>query len=301
MKTTTQPIDRAASDALIHDREAGLERLMEILVRLRAPDGCPWDRKQNFATIAPYAVEEACEVAEAVETGDRRAICDELGDLLIQIVYLARIAEEENSFDFQDVVRGISDKMLRRHPHVFGADHETADWEAIKAAERAERGETRDSALDGVPTTLSGLTRALKLTKCAAKVGFDWPSPQDVLAKVTEEARELVDEVERDAGDGAARVREEYGDLLFVLANLARHLDVDPEDAMRAANAKFERRFREIERRLAAQGLTPDRAILAEMDALWTAIKTDEREGAEGAGELAPGEGSRNGERNCSG
>ncbi|MEM8790833.1 MAG: nucleoside triphosphate pyrophosphohydrolase [Pseudomonadota bacterium] len=275
-----RPIERPASDALVFDCDAGLERLLEIMARLRAPDGCPWDREQDFATIAPYTIEEACEVADAIQAGDRPAICDELGDLLLQVVYHARIAEEEGSFTFQDVVRGISDKMLRRHPHVFGTEPggakaapESVDWEAIKAAERAETGTMRDSVLDGVPHSLSGLTRALKLTKRAARVGFDWSDPRDVLAKLTEEAHELVDEI----GGDPARIEDEYGDLLFVLANLARHLRVDPENALRSTNAKFERRFREIERRLAARGRTPDDASLAEMDALWIEIKTEEK------------------------
>ncbi|MEL6478575.1 MAG: nucleoside triphosphate pyrophosphohydrolase [Pseudomonadota bacterium] len=272
--------DRAASDRLVFDRDAAMDRLLEIMARLRAPDGCPWDQKQTFASIAPYTIEEACEVAEAIETGDRPAICDELGDLLLQVVYHARIAEEEGSFTFEDVARAISDKMLRRHPHVFGAapggakaDPDSVDWEAIKAAERAERGETRDSALDGVPTTLSGLTRALALTKRAAKVGFDWSNPQDVLAKVAEEAAELTDEI----GGDPARIEEEYGDLLFVMTNLARHLKVDPETALRRANAKFERRFRGVEGHLKAQGRSPSEATLAEMDALWDRVKTEEK------------------------
>ncbi|MEM9044372.1 MAG: nucleoside triphosphate pyrophosphohydrolase [Pseudomonadota bacterium] len=277
---TDRPIDRPASDTLVYDRDAGLERLLEIMARLRAPDGCPWDQKQDFQSIAPYTIEEACEVAEAIQQGDRASICDELGDLLLQVIYHARIAEEEGSFTFQDVVQGISDKMLRRHPHVFGtelggetANPDDVDWEAIKAIERAAKGETRDSVLDGLPTTLSGMTRALKLTKRAARVGFDWSDPQDVLSKLTEEAQELVDEI----GGDPARIEDEYGDLLFVLVNLARHLDVDPEAALRSTNAKFDRRFREVERRLAAQGRTPAQASLAEMDALWTTIKVEEK------------------------
>ncbi|MEM0923698.1 MAG: nucleoside triphosphate pyrophosphohydrolase, partial [Pseudomonadota bacterium] len=210
--------DRAGSDRLVFDRQGGLDRLLEIMARLRAPDGCPWDRRQDFASIAPYTIEEACEVAEAIEAGDRPEICDELGDLLLQVIYHARIAEEESSFSFEDVARAISDKMLRRHPHVFGTepggpktDPEQVDWEAIKAAERAAKGETRDSVLDGLPTTLSGLTRALALTKRAAKVGFDWSDPRDVLSKVAEEAAELTEEI----GGDPALIEEEYGDLLF--------------------------------------------------------------------------------------
>ncbi|MBY8977613.1 nucleoside triphosphate pyrophosphohydrolase [Rhodobacteraceae bacterium NNCM2] len=250
------------------------------MARLRAPDGCPWDREQDFRSIAPYTIEEACEVADAIEQDDPAAICDELGDLLLQVVYHARIAEEEGLFTFDDVVRGISDKMLHRHPHVFGtepggakADPATVDWEAIKAEERAEKGESRDSTLDGIPTSLSGMTRALKLTKRAAKVGFDWTDPQDVLAKLTEEAGELVAEI----GGDSTRIEEEYGDLLFVMANLARHLDVDPESALRKANAKFERRFRGVERLLKERGQTPQEATLSEMDSLWDAIKAREK------------------------
>ncbi len=279
--------DRSRSDALVFDRAAGLERLLEIMARLRAPDGCPWDRAQDFRSIAPYTVEEACEVADAIERGDMAGLRDELGDLLLQVVYHARLAEETGHFDFSDVARAISDKMLRRHPHVFGtepggpkADPDEVDWEAMKAEERAARGETRASALDGVPATLSGLTRALKLTNRAARVGFDWTDPGDVLAKVAEEARELAEEI----GGEPARLEEEYGDLLFVMVNLGRHLAVDPEAALRRANAKFERRFRAIEAALAAEGRGPGDATLAEMDALWTAAKAAEkgRTGGEG-------------------
>jgi len=277
---TTLP--RKDSDALVFDTEAGIERLVEIMARLRAPDGCPWDRVQDFRSIAPYTIEEACEVAEAIEQGDMAGLRDELGDLLLQVVYHARMAEEADSFGLADVVGAICAKMLRRHPHVFGeepggprARPEDVDWEAMKAAERAGNGQRRESVLDGVPATLSGLTRALKLTRRAATVGFDWTDPKDVLAKLNEEAAELAAEI--DAGDGE-RMEEEYGDLLFVLANLARHLEVDPEAAMRRANAKFERRFRAIESLLAAARRTPDEATLAEMDALWDRVKAAEKE-----------------------
>ncbi|MEL6217897.1 MAG: nucleoside triphosphate pyrophosphohydrolase [Pseudomonadota bacterium] len=280
VRPSGRPIDRPASDALVFDREAGLERLLEIMARLRAPDGCPWDREQTFRSIAPYTIEEACEVADAIERGDTPGLCDELGDLLLQVAYHARIAEEAGDFAFRDVIRAISDKMLRRHPHVFGrepggarVDAATVDWEAIKAEERAARGETRESVLDGVPATLSGLTRATALTKRAAKVGFDWTDPGDVLAKITEEAGELAAEM----GGDPDRIEDEYGDLLFVLVNLGRHLKVDPEASLRRTNAKFERRFRAIEAALAAEGRTPEDATLEEMDALWTAIKTAEK------------------------
>lgn len=279
---TTLP--RNLSDALVFDRAAGVERLLEIMVRLRAPDGCPWDRAQDFRSIAPYTIEEACEVAEAIEHGDLAALESELGDLLLQVVYHARMAEETGAFSFADVVRAICDKMLRRHPHVFGPERgapltrpEDVDWEGMKAAERAERGEHRDSVLDGVPASLSGLTRARKLTERAATVGFDWTDPEDVLAKLTEETAELVAEI--DDGDPAL-IEEEYGDLLFVLANLARHLKVDPETALRRANAKFERRFRGVEALLRADGRTPDQATLSEMDRLWDRVKAAEKGGA---------------------
>jgi len=275
--------DRAVSDSLVFDREAGLERLLEIMARLRAPDGCPWDREQTWATIAPYTIEEACEVAEAIAANDPRALTDELGDLLLQVVYHSRIAEEAGHFDFRDVARAVSDKMLRRHPHVFGtepggerANPEDFDWEALKAEERAEKGETRESVLDGIPGGLPALVRAMKLTRKAAKVGFDWTDPRDVLAKLGEETAELVAEI--DAAD-RDRMEEEYGDLLFVMANLARHLDLDAETALSRANAKFERRFREIETRLAAEGRTPSEASLEEMEAHWQAAKLAEKAG----------------------
>lgn len=272
--------ERAASDRLVHDREAGIERILEIMRRLRAPDGCPWDQVQTWQSIAPYTIEEACEVADAIERGKPSDLCDELGDLLLQVVYHAQIGEDAGAFDFRSVVRAISEKMVRRHPHVFGweeggprADPAEVDWEALKAQERAEKGEVRDSVLDGVPTSLSGLTRAVALTKRAAKVGFDWTDPQDVLAKVHEESAELVAEI----GTDQDKTEEEYGDLMFVMANLARHLKVDPETALRRANAKFDRRFRSVEQALKAEGRSPEEATLEEMDTLWDAAKADER------------------------
>lgn len=270
----------------MHDRAAGIERLLEIMRRLRAPDGCPWDREQTFRSIAPYTIEEACEVADVIERGAMHELADELGDLLLQVVYHARMADEEGAFGFDDVVRAISDKMVRRHPHVFG-DHRGApltdpadvDWEGIKAAERAERGQVRDSVLDGVPLTLSALTRAVALTRRAARVGFDWTDPADVLAKLAEEAAELTAEMKAADQD---RIEEEYGDLMFVMANLARHLKVDPEAALRRANAKFDRRFRAIETALRAEGRGPADATLAEMDALWDRAKAAEKGPARG-------------------
>lgn len=275
------PPSREASDALVRDPAAALPRLLEIMRRLRAPDGCPWDREQDFGSIAPYTIEEAYEVAEAIAQGDMAALRDELGDLLLQVVYHAQMAEEAGVFDFDAVARGSADKMLRRHPHVFGgmggvasATDQVANWEAIKAAERAAKGAVRASALDGVAAGLPGLTRAVKLQARAARVGFDWPGPEAVLEKVAEEAGELV---EAAAGGDRDAVEEEFGDLLFVLANLARHLQIDPEAAMRRVNAKFERRFRAVEAGLAAAGRAPGEADLAEMDALWEAAKRAER------------------------
>ncbi|MGZ8408287.1 MAG: nucleoside triphosphate pyrophosphohydrolase, partial [Caulobacteraceae bacterium] len=251
-----------------------MQRLIAIMTRLRDPNGgCPWDLEQTFATIAPYTIEEAYEVADAIERGDMGDLKEELGDLLLQVVYHARMAEEAGDFAFHDVANAISDKMIRRHPHVFGEDvvdgpaHQTRRWEAIKAAERAAKsGDSPHSALDGVPVGLPALTRAHKLTARAARVGFDWPSTREVLDKLDEEVAEL--EAEIDGGD-RERLRDEVGDLLFVLANLARKLDIEPEDALRGANAKFTRRFHRIEALLAEQGKTPEASDLAEMDGLW--------------------------------
>ncbi|QDL90684.1 nucleoside triphosphate pyrophosphohydrolase [Paroceanicella profunda] len=277
--TARTPLARSDSETLVQDREAGLERLLEIMRRLRDPDGgCPWDLEQDFRSIAPYTVEEAYEVAEAIESGDRAELCSELGDLLLQTVYHAQMAEEEGAFAFADVVRAVCDKMVRRHPHVFGAaaghrtpEEQTADWERIKAAERGAKPARAPSALDGVAVTLPGLTRAVKLQNRAARVGFDWPDASHVLDKIVEEARELAE------ADTAADREEEYGDLMFVMANLGRHLGIDPEAALRRVNAKFERRFRGVEARLAAEGSSPAQSTLAEMDAHWDAIKAEEK------------------------
>ena len=257
-----------------------LERLLQIMARLRDPDGgCPWDLVQTFATVAPYTVEEAYEVADAIERGDLADLREELGDLLLQVVFHARMAEEQGAFAFDDVAAAVADKMVRRHPHVFsGASYadqaeQTAAWETIKAAERAAK-DRAASRLDDVPAGLPGLTRAVKLTKRAARVGFDWPSADQVLAKLREELEEL--QIEIDAGD-LPKARAELGDLLFVCANLARKLDVDPEDSLRAANAKFARRFQHIEAALAARGSSPEQSTLEEMDALWDEAKALER------------------------
>jgi ATP diphosphatase len=261
------------------DPAAALTRLLEIMARLRAPDGCPWDREQSFATIAPYTIEEAYEVADAIGRGpDFPQLLDELGDLLFQVVYHAEMASEAGKFAFGDVADGISNKMIRRHPHVFGeaearsAEAQTAAWEAQKAAERAARAET--GTLAGTPRTLPALTRALKLTRRAARVGFDWPDAGAVLDKLEEEAAEL--RAELPAAD-KARQADEVGDLLFVLANLARKLDLDPEACLAAANVKFERRFAAVEQALAAQGRAPQDATLEEMEAAWQAAKAAER------------------------
>jgi len=269
-----------SSDALIHDPKGGLVRLLEIMRRLRDPKtGCPWDIEQTFASIAPYTIEEAYEVADAIERESWSELEGELGDLLLQTVYHTAMGEEAGLFTFDSVANAISDKMVARHPHVFGDEsrdkssaQQTRDWESIKAAERAGRSEK--GALDGVAVGLPALLRAVKLQKRAARVGFDWPDIGPVLDKVTEEAQELAEA--RDTL-GHAETQEEFGDLLFVMANLARHLNIDPEEALRQANLKFERRFRGIESRLAAQGRGPDQSTLEEMDALWDAVKQDER------------------------
>lgn len=268
------------SQRLCLDPEGGLPRLLEIMRRLRDPEtGCPWDIEQDFATIAPYTIEEAYEVADAIERKAWDELRGELGDLLFQAVYHAQMAREAGHFGFGDVVRSICDKMIARHPHVFGdesrdksAEQQTRDWERVKAAERAS-GPARGT-LDGVALGLPALLRALKLQNRAARVGFDWPSTDEVLDKIVEEARELVEA--RDTLSGAETF-EEFGDLLFVVADLARHLKIDPEAALRAANAKFTRRFRAIEAELAMRGKRPEDSDLAEMDALWNAAKAREK------------------------
>ena len=271
------PLDPAASAALIADPSGGMPRLLEIMRRLRDRDsGCPWDIEQSFASIAAYTVEEAHEVADVIARAAWDELPGELGDLLFQAVYHAQMADEAGLFDFETVVAAISDKMIQRHPHVFGGEsrdksarQQTADWDSAKAA---ERGPAR--VLDGVALGLPGLTRAVKLQKRAARVGFDWPSTDQVLEKLLEETRELT-EARRTLG--AAEVEEEFGDLLFVLANLARHWELDPEAALRAANAKFERRFRRIEDWLAEGGRQPADSTLAEMDALWNRAKAEDK------------------------
>ena len=248
-----------------------IETLRAIMKALRAPvTGCPWDLEQTFETIAPYTIEEAYEVADAIARGSRAELCEELGDLLLQSVYHAQMAEEEGSFSFDDVVEAVCTKMIRRHPHVFGDEEARSAtlakgfWEDMKARERESRPKRR--VLDDVPVALPGLTRAVKLQSKAAKVGFDWPSVDNVYDKINEEVAEF-----RVAPD--EKKAEEYGDLLFAMANVARHLGIDPEAALRAANAKFERRFAHIETRLAEAGKTPQESNLEDMDSLWDEAK----------------------------
>lgn len=265
------------SDALVRDANGGTERLREIMRRLRNPaTGCPWDIAQTFATIAPYTLEEAHEVTDAIERQAWKELPGELGDLLLQVVFHAQMAEEAGLFGFDDVATAISDKMLARHPHVFGdesrdksPEQQTVDWEKIKAA---ERGKAR--VLDGVALALPALTRAVKLQKRAARVGFDWPTTDEVLDKLREEMVELVE-----ARDTLTEVEvaEEMGDLLFVMANLARHMGVDAEAALRGANAKFTRRFGKIEDWLAEDGKTPAQSDLAEMDGLWNRARAEDK------------------------
>jgi ATP diphosphatase len=273
------------TDAPVEVRAPPIGELLNIMARLRDPaGGCAWDLEQTFATIAPYTVEEAYEVADAIRRGSMGDLAEELGDLLLQVVFHAQMAREAGAFDFDDVVRGVSAKMIRRHPHVFGdakvrsAAEQTAAWEEIKAAERAGKAKSGANPtaglLDDIAVTLPALTRATKLSRRAARVGFVWPDIQAILDKLREEVAEL--EAEVVAGD-AAKAREELGDVLFVCANIARQLDVDPEDALRETNAKFTRRFAFIERALAERGSSPEQSDLEEMDALWNEAKHAER------------------------
>lgn len=261
--------------------------LLAIMARLRDPEtGCAWDVRQTFETIAPYTLEEAHEVADAIARGDLADLCDELGDLLLQVVFHARMAEEAGAFAFPDVVEAITAKMIRRHPHVFGPEEARSpemakgSWARIKAEEKAAKAARRaaagmteaESLLDDVPVALPALQRAVKLQDKAGSVGFDWNDPKAVIAKIREELDEL--EAEVDGGAGRAAVEGELGDVLFALANLGRHVGVDPDAALRATNEKFRRRFGHIERVLAAEGRGPKDASLDEMEALWQAAKT---------------------------
>jgi ATP diphosphatase len=272
-----------------------IARLIEIMAALRTPgSGCPWDLEQNFATIAPYTIEEAYEVADAISRGDLDDLKDELGDLLLQVVFHARMAQEQGVFAFPDVVQAITEKLIRRHPHVFGdsrgldTGEVNVQWDAIKAQERAAKAakadaggtpapdaaSRRDGTLSGVPAGLPALTRALKLQQKAGKVGFDWNDPKAVLAKIREETQEIEAELESGKRDD---IEAEIGDLMFAVVNLARHLDIDTESALRTTNLKFERRFAAIEDALAALGKTPRDATLEEMDELWDQAKAAEK------------------------
>jgi len=258
--------------------------LLTIMEALRTPEtGCPWDVEQTFKTIAPYTIEEAYEVADAIERADFEDLKEELGDLLLQVVYHAQMAREDGYFTFEDVVHGIASKMIRRHPHVFGSDEERANfnaegfWERIKSEEKSGKSSDEKSVLDGVPLSLPALVRAIKLQNKAARVGFDWPDMEPVLEKIREEIGELEDATSLE-NPSREKIAEEYGDLLFVVANLGRHLQIEPEDALRRANAKFIRRFGQVEKLLQAKGKTPDQSDLKEMDALWDEVKAGEAE-----------------------
>ncbi len=269
-----------AEDPLILNPNGGLPRLLEIMRRLRDPEtGCPWDIEQDFATIAPYTIEEAYEVADAIEREAWDELKGELGDLLFQSVFHAQMASERGLFTFDEVADTMSDKMVARHPHVFGeesreksAEQQTRDWEAVKAAERA--GKAQQGTLDGVALGLPALLRAVKLQNRAARVGFDWPDISQVVDKIVEEAGELAEARDKLT---QAEVEEEFGDMLFVIANLARHLKIEPEAALRATNAKFVRRFEGVEAKLNARGKTPQESDLEEMDALWDEVKVEEK------------------------
>ncbi len=266
-----------------------IDDLLAIMAQLRHPQsGCPWDVAQTFASVAPYTIEEAFEVADAVARGDMAGLKDELGDLLLQVVFHARMAEEAGLFAFGDVVGAICEKMTRRHPHVFGdakvadAAAQTVSWENIKASERADAARARTcpaSVLDGIPAGMPAMKQAEKLQKRAARVGFDWTEAKDVLGKIREELEEVAAEFDRPSGDGdSARLTDEVGDLLFACVNLARKANIDPGMALRGTNLKFDRRFRRIEALLAAAGRTPAEATLAEMEALWVQAKNEERQ-----------------------
>ncbi|MDB6061093.1 MAG: mazG [Verrucomicrobiaceae bacterium] len=264
-----------------------LPDLLEVMARLRNPDGgCPWDLQQNFASIAPHTLEECYELVDAIERGDYPQVREELGDVLFQVIFYAQLGREQNLFSFDDLVHNLVAKLLRRHPHVFpsgdltervhtgdvAVEQVNVNWERIKQQERAEK--SQHSVLDDVPLALPSLSRAAKLQKRAARVGFDWQSWRDVIVKIDEEKNELIEAI--DSGD-RAHIEDEFGDLLFSCVNLARFLDIDPESALRAGNRKFERRFGYIEQALAAQGREPQQVALAEMEALWVEAKQRER------------------------
>ena len=278
--SAAQAPETASSSPTKTKAEAAVTDLLALMARLRDPEGgCPWDVEQTFATIAPYTIEEAYEVADAIQRGDLTGLREELGDLLFQVVFHSQMAQEQGAFEFADVAADLTAKMTARHPHVFGdagarsASEQTQAWEALKAQERARKAQGRPvSLLDDVPQALPALTRAEKLTKRAARIGFDWPNPEAVLEKLAEELEEVADA--RRNGT-TADVAEEIGDLLFVIANLARKLDVDPEEALRQANAKFTRRFQHIEARL--EDLPEAKGDLPAMEALWVEAKKAEK------------------------
>ncbi len=264
---------------------AATDRLVGIMKTLRSPNGCPWDIKQDFKSIAQCTIEEAYEVVETIETGDMDALREELGDLLLQVVFHAQMASEKGFFNFDDVTQTISNKLIERHPHVFGdrtgvktGDDVLKNWEADKAAKREKKAREKNrtpSVLDGLSAALPSMTRALKMSQRMAHVGFDWQNKEDVLAKFHEETAEL--EAEINSGAPAERIQEELGDVMFALVNLARHFKIDPEKALRHCNRKVERRFRGIEERLAANGGKPEHSSLDEMEHLWQAMKEEER------------------------
>jgi nucleoside triphosphate diphosphatase len=260
--------------------ETAVRRLLEIMDKLRDPGGCPWDREQSLRTLTPYLLEEAHEVIEAIEAGDVTHHKEELGDLLFQVVFQARIAREEGKFDFAQVCEAISDKLTRRHPHVFGdvavsgSREVVKNWERIKADERKQKGQTPRSAIGGVPVSLPALVRAERLTEKAGAVGFDWPDAKSVLAKVREELDELTEAIE---GGAPERIEHELGDLLFAVANLGRWVKAHPEEALRGTLRRFESRFHHIERALAQRGKSPRESTLREMDALWNEAKQREK------------------------
>ena len=267
----------------MQNSQSPIERLLDIMKALRDPHtGCPWDIKQNFATIAPYTIEEAYEVQDAISSGDRSKICEELGDLLLQVVFHAQIAAEEKSFSFDDVATGIAEKMIRRHPHIFAdstansSDEVRQNWEQIKAEERQEQAQEKAGILDGIAITLPAIIRAAKLQKRAASIGFDWPDLDAVIEKLHEETDELRQQWASNPED-KERLKDEIGDILFVAANLARKTGIDPETALLSTNQKFERRFRYIEDKLAEQNIQPKEAGLELMDKLWDAAKHQER------------------------
>ena len=258
-----------------------INALLQIMENLRSKDGgCPWDIEQDYKSISPYTIEEAYEVADAIDRNDLTDLKEELGDLLLQVVFHAQMASEEKAFTFEDVVEAICDKMVRRHPHVFEkSDHRSSDeqlvaWEEIKAAERSEKGNT-DSLLDDVPVGLPAMTRAIKLQKRAARVGFDWPNASDVLEKITEEASELAEAAQHQEFD---KIEDEFGDLLFTVANLSRHLSVDPENALRRTNEKFRKRFNWIENKLHSSDRQFTEYTLPQLEELWQEAKIETRD-----------------------